>query len=30
MTTFQDKIREETLRKRENKNYHSLPFQTDA
>ena len=30
MTSFQAKISGETLRKRENKNYRSLPFQPEA
>ena len=30
MASFQAKIRGETLRKGENKNYRSVPFQPDA
>ena len=30
MASFQVKIKGETLRKRENKNYRSVPFQPDA
>ena len=30
MASFQAKIRGETLRKKENKNYRSAPFQPDA
>ena len=30
MASFQAKVRGETLRKGENKNYRSIPFQTDA